>query len=232
MKRRKTLVMTAVMSLAWILAGAFPPLVAAGDDGPKLLAGTTLDMTLTTTLSSKANENGDPFTAEIQEHVFAAGEEIIPAGSVVEGRISFIKPPGRATGKAEMRLTPEKVTTKQGLEFNIAAALTKAEGDVKMKGNEGTLEGPGKSTKDTAKEAGIGAAAGAGVGAIADGGTGALYGMGIGAAAAVIHRVLKKHGNIVVPQGTELTYVVSRDTIGQKTNTSGAPLVIHQDNPK
>jgi len=229
MKNMKKLLVVSTLSLTFIFIAAFPALLAAADDGPKLPAGTTLQMTLTTTLSSKANENGDPFTAEIEEPVFGGGEEIIPAGSTVEGRVSFVKPPGRATGKAEMRLTPEKVTTKQGLQFNIAATLTDAQGDVKMKGNEGTLEGPGKNNKDTAKQTGIGAAAGAGVGAIADGGTGALYGMGIGAAAAIIHTILRKHGNIVVPQGTELTYVVSRDTIGQKVSTEGAPLVIHQD---
>ncbi len=229
MKSMKRSVAASTVSLAFIFIAVFPALVAAADDGPKLPAGTTLQMTLTTTLSSKANENGDPFTAEVAEPVFGGGEEIIPAGSTVEGRISFIKPPGRATGKAEMRLTPEKVTTKQGLQFNISAALTDAKGDVKMKGDEGTLQGPGKSTKDAAKETGIGAAAGAGVGAIADGGMGALYGMGVGAAAAIIHTVIKKHGNIIVPQGTELTYVVSRDTIGQKASTEGAPLVIHQD---
>lgn len=229
MKSMKRSVAASTVSLAFIFIAVFPALVAAADDGPKLPAGTTLQMTLTTTLSSKANENGDPFTAEVAEPVFGGGEEIIPAGSTVEGRISFIKPPGRATGKAEMRLTPEKVTTKQGLQFNISAALTDAKGNVKMKGDEGTLQGPGKSTKDAAKETGIGAAAGAGVGAIADGGMGALYGMGVGAAAAIIHTVIKKHGNIIVPQGTELTYVVSRDTIGQKALTEGAPLVIHQD---
>jgi len=229
MKSMKRLVAVSTVCLGFIFIAAFPALVVAADDGPKLPAGTTLQMTLTTTLSSKANEDGDPFTAEIEEPVFSGGEEIIPAGSTVEGRISFIKPPGRATGKAEMRLTPEKVTTKQGLQFNIAAALTDAQGDVKMKGDEGTLVGPGKSNKDAAKETGIGAAAGAAVGSIADGGTGALYGMGIGAAAAIIHTVLKKHGQIVVPQGTELTYVVSRDTIGKKASTEGAPLVIHQD---
>jgi len=230
MKSRKSRELTATtVFLALIFSGAFPALLAAADDGPKLPRGTTLQMTLTTTLSSKANENGDPFTAEIEEPVFAGGEEIIPAGSTVEGRISFIRPPGRATGKAEMRLTPEKVTTKAGLQFNIAAALTDAKGDVKLNGDEGTLEGPGKDKKKAAKETGIGAGAGAGIGAIADGGAGALYGAAAGAGAAIIHTVFKRHGQIVVPQGTELTYVVSRDTIGQKATTEGAPLVIHQD---
>lgn len=229
MKTRKRLLVAATISLAFILSAAFPALVKAADEGPKLPKGTSLEMTLTTTLSSKANDNGDPFTAEISEPVFGGGEEIIPAGSIVEGRISFLKPPGRATGKAEMRLTPEKVTTKAGLQFNIAAALTDAKGDVKLNGDEGTLEGPGKDKKKAAKEAGIGAGGGAAIGGIADGGTGALYGAAAGLGAAIIHTVLKKHGNIVVPQGTELTYVVSRDTVGQKVSTAGSPLVIHQD---
>jgi hypothetical protein len=214
-----------------LLIAAFPALMLASDDTPTLKAGTTLHLKLTTALSSKTNENGDPFTAEVEEPVFGGGEEMIPAGSTVEGRISFVKPPGRAKGKAEMRLTPEKVITSKGLQFVVSAALEDAQGggSAKLSDEEGTLQGPGKSNKQTAKEAGIGAGAGAGVGAIAGGGTGALYGMGIGAAAAIAHTVFKKHGQVVLPQGTDLTYVVSRDTIGQKASTEGAPLVIHQD---
>jgi outer membrane lipoprotein SlyB len=85
-----------------------------------------------------------------------------------------------------------------------------------LKDSEGTLEGPGKSDKSAAKEAGIGAAAGAGVGALAHGGTGALYGMAIGAMAGVIHSVAKKHQGPLLPAGTELTFVLDRTFLSKQ----------------
>lgn len=62
----------------------------------------------------------------------------------------------------------------------------------------------------------MGAAAGAGAGAIAAGGTGALYGAGIGMVAGLIHNLHKRHKDILLSQGTELTFVISRDVAGKK----------------
>jgi hypothetical protein len=40
--------------------------------------------------------------------------------------------------------------------------------------------------------------------------------MGIGAAAGLAHGLLKKHKEIVLPQGCEMTFVISRDTTAKK----------------
>jgi len=122
-----------------------------------------------------------------------------------------VKPPGRLKGKAEMRLVADNIVTKDGKEYSFTGQLA-TNSDVsgaKVKGNEGALQGAGKSIKRGAEETGIGAAAGAGVGAIAAGGTGALYGVGIGALAGVIHTLAKHHKNLVLHPGTELTFVLS-----------------------
>lgn len=207
--------MTVVGMLA---AAAFPALLLAADDAITLPAGTTIRVQLDNTLSSKANETGDRFTADVSEPVFVRGEEVIPSGSTVEGRVSMVKKPGRAKGIAEIRLTPETIRTPDGTTYSISASLEDAQGGpgVKVKDDEGTLEGQGKSKKRTAEETGIGAGAGAGIGAIADGGAGALEGAAIGAGAAVIRNVLKRHKDIVVPSGTELSFVLSRATTAKK----------------
>ncbi len=206
-----------LMVTAGFLAAA-PAFFARAADTLTLPAGTTLHVQLTATLSSKVNETGDRFTAQVSEPVFVKGEELIPEGSTVEGRISMIKKPGRAKGVAEMRLTPETITTPDGSQYSISAGLEDAQGapDVKVKDEEGTLKGQGKSKKGTAVETGVGAGAGAGIGGIADGGTGALEGAAIGAGAAIIHNVLKRHKDIVVPQGTELTFIINRATTAKK----------------
>jgi len=189
----------------------FFPLVATASQ-PVLPSGTHLTVELTVTLSTRANQVGDPFTASFEDPIFAGGEEVIPAGSTLYGHVSYVKSPKRAKGLAEMRLVADSILTPNGKKYNLSAGLGNDNGDngPKVNGEEGTIEGAGKSGKQTAKESGIGAAAGAGVGAIADGGTGALYGAAIGALAGVIHIIAKKHKDVVLHPGTELTFILSR----------------------
>jgi hypothetical protein len=217
--------------LALLFPLFFPALAVAATDTFTIPAGTELDVKLTSTLSTRTGQNGDPFTAEVDEPIFWHGVEVVPAGSTLTGHISFVKEPGRAKGHAEMRLTPEMIVTPDGTKYAISAALQKAE-DVngsKMQGEEGTIVGAGKSRRDTAIESGIGAGVGAGVGAIADGGSGALYGAAIGATAALIHRLTRRHPDLVLPPGTELTFVISRPAAAVKVISPAAPLASAPD---
>lgn len=188
-------------------------------------AGTNLQVRLTTTLSTKANKSGDPWTGQVVEPVFAKGQEIVPAGSRVQGHIAFLKEPGRARGKAEMRLIIDTVTTREGIEYSTAAPLKKAQdGNGTKVGDEGTIKGPGKDKKREAINAGMGAGAGAAVGVIAAGGRGAEYGAAIGAGAALVRGIFKRHKDIVVTQGMEFNFVFSRDAPGKKMpDSTNAP---------
>src|SRR5579864_4017453 len=58
-------------------------------------AGTTIQAELTTMLSSKDSNTGDPFSARVVEPVFGGGEEIVPEGSTLDGHVSYVKTPGR-----------------------------------------------------------------------------------------------------------------------------------------
>jgi len=191
------------------------PTAQSGSDTLKVPAGTTIQAQLTTLLTTKTSRTGDPFSARVVEPIFGGGTEIVPANSTIDGHVSFLKAPGRTKGVAEMRLVADSITTPDGTTYTVAAGLQNA-GDQKVKGEEGTIQGSGKSTKDAAKETGIEAGVGAGVGAIADGGTGSLYGLGIGALAGVAHNLLKKHKDLILPQGTELSFVLSRDAVATK----------------
>lgn len=207
-----------------LLAIALFPYFVLGASNTQVVlpAGTSIDVELTSTISTSANRQGDPFTAQIEDPVFAHGVEVIPAGSMLRGHITFVKPPGRVKGKSEMRLVADAITTKAGKQFTFTASLAKANSDAKMKGNEGTLEGAGKSVKNGAKDSGIGAAAGAGVGAIAAGGQGALYGAGIGAVAGLVGALAKHHKNLVLHPGTELTFVLSTPAAESKAAPGAA----------
>ncbi len=208
MKRNGVLI---VVTMVMVLTTGL--MVWAVDPGDIALpSGTQLLVKLTNTLSTKGSEEGDPWAGKVEEPIFAEGQEVVPVDSTVRGHVTFVKPAGRATGRGEMRLVAETISvTGQGT-FTIVAHLQNADDNTgtKVKDAEGTVEGPGKSDKSVAKEAGIGAAAGAAVGSLAHGGSGALYGMAIGAMAGVIHSVAKKHQGPLLPPGTELTFVLDR----------------------
>ena len=217
------------LTLLVVFAVAGSSLAYAAEGDRAIPAGTQIEATLTTLLSTKTSQEGDPFMAKVVEPVFVKGEQIVPAGSTLEGHVAFIKDPGRVKSKAEMRLVADKIVTPDNLEYTLTASLQDASGaeGAKVTDEEGTIQGPGKSVKGAAVESGIAAGVGAGVGAIAAGGKGSLYGLGIGAIAGILHNVGKKQKNLILPQGTDLTFVVNRNIPG-KQSTEEPPMVLSQ----
>ena len=207
---RLILIATAILIIA--------TLSFAADDTITLPAGSDLQVQLITTLSSKTNQAGDMWSAKLVEPIFLKGKEVFPEGSFVDGHITYLKGPGHAKGRGEMRLVVDSIANPEGAKYNLVASLKDAEG-ADVKDQEGTLQGPAKDGKGTAVETGVGAAAGATVGVIAHGGTGALYGAAIGAAAGLIHGSLKKGKDIIVPAGLEMTFVIPRETTAKKAGS-------------
>lgn len=219
-----------VALFGFLITAQFPALIARAQQNSQtpsasqaadtftIPAGTTIQAELTTILSSKDSNTGDPFSARVVEPVFGHGGEIVPEGSTLEGHVSSVKDPGRVKGAAEMRLVAETITTSAGVKYDISAGLKDARGadGAKVSDEEGTIQGPGKSAKEGAKDAGKAAGMGAGIGGIADGGTGALYGAAIGAVAGIARNLIKRHKDVVLPQGTALTFVIARATTARK----------------
>jgi len=209
------------IALALASLALFASLSAFAAEGETITipAGTLLEVRLMTALSTKASQEGDPFSGRIVEPIFIGGEEVLPAGSTLEGRVTYVKDPGHVKGKAEMRLLAESITTPQDVKYTIVASLQDAQGaeGVTLKDKEGTVQGPSKSKKDAAKEAGIATGVGAGVGVLAAGGKGGLYGAGIGLLASAIHSVAKRGKDVVLPMGTELTFTIDRDTKAKRS---------------
>jgi hypothetical protein len=214
--------------------GNVPP--PPGSNTLSLPAGSTLHVRLTATLTSKTNKNGDPFTGEITEAVRANGKEIVPEGSLVYGHVAFMKPPGRVSGRSEMRVVLDRIETQDDIKFTLAAPLEEAQGVpcASTTGEEGTIKGCGKSKKDTVKDAAIGGAMGAGAGATVGmgheieceyygmcGGHGMGadigYGAAIGAGTALIYHLFKKEKDIILVEGTHLTFVVNRTVDGAES---------------
>jgi len=195
----------------------FPALSVSAEESLTLPAGSTLYVRLITTLSTRTSENGDPFSGKIIEPIIYDSVEVVPAGSILEGRVAYVKQPGKVKGVGEMRLVAETITTPDEIRYSISAGLEEAEGaeGAKVRDEEGTIKGPA-SKKDDAIAAGVGAGVGAAAGAITAGGKGSLYGAGIGAAVMGVRSLFKRGKDIILPQGTELTFVIDRTTTAKR----------------
>ncbi len=192
--------------------------------------GTILHVKLDTTLTSKTNKPGDSFTGEVTQDVLNGKDVVVAQGSGVTGHVAFIKPSGRIKGKAQMRIVLDSITTPDEQKIALSSTLEDTKGGVcgnAPNDDEGTITGCGKSKKDAAKDAGIAAAMGAGVGATVGMGheidcayfgncggpgmgTDIMYGAGAGAATALLYNLFKHEKQIILVEGTELTFVVNR----------------------
>ena len=209
-----------------------PPNKAADNAPSKLTipAGSTLHVRLTKTLTSKTSKTGDSFTGQVTEPITVNGQEVVPTGSLVDGHVAMVKPSGRIAGKAQMRIVLDHVMTPDDVQIALAGSLEDAHGGpcASTAGDdEGTIKGCGKSKKSAAKDAAIVGAIGAGAGATVGMGStieceyygncggpgmGASigYGAAIGAGTALLYNLFKHEKEIVLVQGTDLTFVVNR----------------------
>ncbi len=173
-----------------------------------LWAGTELRFRLSETLTTSRNHVGDRFSAVINHAVMLNGQTLIPAGSLVEGRIMQVRRPGRFRGVGRMRITPDRISLPSGKSYDVSAELVgvyMAEG-VRVGEDEGLLKGPNSRRRD-AMGAAVGGAVGAGVGALTGAvGTGLLGGAVVG----WVSRLATRGQDLVLPAGTELAFELTR----------------------
>ena len=185
--------------------------LAKAEEELEISPGTLLEVRLTKTLSTLRSKPGSFFKGKIIEAIFVDGNELVPAGTYAEGRVTYVKKPGRIKGVGQMRLHLEKLVMFDGREIPLAAPLEGTEGapGAKMSDKEGTIKGP-SSKKGELLTAGTTAATGATLGGLTAGGLGALYGGGIAAGAVGLHSIFKRGRHLLLPQGTELVFVLVR----------------------
>ncbi|MFN8009543.1 MAG: hypothetical protein U0V70_21425 [Terriglobia bacterium] len=165
--------------------------------------GTRIQAKLETTLNSKTNRQGDRFTAKVAEAIIVSGKEVIPMGTIIEGRISAVKNAGRVKGRSEMNLSYERLIFPNGVSETIVASQADLDPSQKeeVDSKEGTIKGESSRKKDAAV-IGAGTGIGAGIGAIAGGGKGAAIGAGAGALVGLADSIIRKGKEIEIPAGT------------------------------
>src|SRR5690349_1429813 len=82
-------------------------MTAEAADTFTLGSGSTLRVRLGTSLSGKDAQTGDEFTGDVAEPIIAGGEEVVPTGSAVAGKVFATRQNGRSKSAAELRLSLE-----------------------------------------------------------------------------------------------------------------------------
>jgi hypothetical protein len=144
----------------------------------------------------------------LAKDVVVNGRTIIPAGAVVEGRVTKVSEPRRISGKPTIGILPEALILPGGERLYLDATLV----DTNIPGtdvnNEGEFKGSGHDRRDQL-EAGGGAAGGMLIGGLVGGPVGVVVGGAIGAGSTGAYW-LAKHRSAVLPAGTELTIELNR----------------------
>lgn len=200
-------------------------LLAAQSNAP-VPAGTALMVRLETTLATFSNRVGDPFRGSLTQPVVVDGKTLLPAGTVVEGRVTKLVEPRRISGKPTIGILPEAVVMPNGERYYLDATLTDTNIPGSDVNNEGQFKGSGHDRRDTIEQGG-GTAGGMLIGGLVGGPVGILVGGAIGAGSTTGHW-LSKHRSATLPSGTQLTLELNRplEMTAPATPAATAPAAI------
>jgi hypothetical protein len=198
-----------VLPCILLLACSYISTMAAAQTSSPVPAGTALMVKLETTLATFSNKAGDPFQARLTQAVLLDGKTVIPAGAMVEGRVTKVAEPRRISGKPTIGILIEALILPTGERFFLDATLvdTNAGRDTDVN-QEGEFKGSGHDRRDQL-EIGGGTAGGMLIGGLIGGGPGVLIGGVVGAGSTGVHW-LSKHRSATLRAGTELTLELNR----------------------
>jgi hypothetical protein len=177
--------------------------------GPnELPIGTRLNGTLQQPISTKTTQQGSRFTATLTAEVSRNGVVLLPAGSIVYGRITRIHGGRRISGPSAIRLRPDSVSLPDGTVYPIVAEVTDLDHYANSHiNNEGTIVG-NTHRGETAAAVGLTTASAVVVGAVVGGGVGAVVGLGVGAGAATVWW-LRHDRQQELPIGTSIVFTLN-----------------------
>ena len=168
--------------------------------------GTTIRVRLLDRLSTVESRDGDQFHTRVMTDVYQNDQELIPAGSEIDGRVMRVST-GHAGGHGSMVLHPETVILPNGAQFRMYAQLSGTPDSRTRVGSEDTVA-PGSRMKKDGIEYGGATGAGVVTGAIVGGPAGALAGGLIGAGAITVH-LLVDHPQATLDEGATLIFTLT-----------------------
>lgn len=180
-------------------------------------SGTKIPIIMDTAVDTDTSQEGDEFSARTGEDLTIDGSTVVPAGSVIKGRIAQLNAPRRLDRSGSVALKFDTVTTPDNRQIPIVANLVARGGVVHARrGLKDIAMDTGVVVLPTAVGLGIGLLAGnansgsSGSSKLGAGG-GALIGAGVGAAVGVIILLSKKGKKVDVRPGDELKIELAED---------------------
>lgn len=197
---------------------------ASGDQPKKVLqgyirvvpSGTKVPIIMDTAIDTDTSQEGDEFAARTSEDLDIDGTTVVPAGSIIKGRIAALNAPKALNRSGSVALKFDTVTTPDNRQIPLVANLVAHGGVVHARrGLKDIAIDTGTFALPTAIGLGIGVLAGSAKNSNSDSkmsaGTGALIGAGIGAAVGVAILCIKKGKKVDVRPGDELKIELAED---------------------
>jgi hypothetical protein len=183
-------------------------------------AGHKIRVRMNEQISSETARIGDRFTTTVVDPVYAGGVEVIPAGSIIGGRVTSVTRAQRKSKAGVLGVSFISLQLPTGLTRAINGSLADMTDETVSYDNEGQVSGRSSRNRNIVFIGG-GAATGALIGAIAGGGKGAGIGAGVGAAAGIAGSYFSKGKEAVVKPGTEFGVILNQSLSLPAANVRG-----------
>ncbi len=118
---RKRLILA--FALATLFFGNLESFIAQTSNKYELKPGTKIRLQMDNEINSKSSSVDDTFTAVVSEPVRTKGDVVLPAGAVVEGRITRAEKASVGGKNGKLEVVFEKLTFEDGTERSIEAVL-------------------------------------------------------------------------------------------------------------
>jgi hypothetical protein len=162
------------------------------------------------TLNSGTSRVGDRFQATVVTPVYASGVEVVPAGSIVEGRVTSVSPARTRGREGQLAVQFDSVVVPDGTTHQLDGALTELQDSRAGKVDAENEVSGNSSDKRNVVYVGGGTVGGAVLGGAIGGGKGAGIGAIIGAGAGVAGVMVTKGNEAELRSGTEVGMVTVR----------------------
>lgn len=180
----------------------------------QLPVGTLISVRIREAISTESTVQGSSFTAALTAPILRDGAVLLPAGSVIAGRVSEVHGGKRITGPAAIHLQTVSVTLPDGTRYPLRGQVidTGVYNHTKVD-SEGTILRRDHA-KATVSELGLATGAGVAAGAVFGGVPGALIGGAVGAGVGTTVW-LKQDKETEVPAQTLITFSLNEPlTVG------------------
>ena len=183
-------------------------------------------------LSSRTAHVGDKFAATVTVPVYVNGRTVIPAGSIIEGRVTQVTPAKRMNRSGTIGIDFDDIVFPNGATVGLVGSLTSDDPETRRRIDDESRVSAG-STKRPSVFIGGGGAIGAVLGGVAGGGKGAVLGGAVGAGAGIASILLSKGEEAQVPSGTPFGVQIKQALIIRESYVSeGSPVVDSPPDPQ